>query len=147
MEAVTSDIGVLKTYIKEHHFTHRLPTFFYDTSKVITELSDTELEEIVTSDNHKHIAVVMFYVPWCPHCKGFVDRFNEIADVFHQRRTRAIEEKRRELRTFSPEMNNLDRQVLFAAINCDVFRETCFGHGLPIEYYPTIIAFNMNKGK
>lgn len=147
METLTSDISILKTYIKDLHFTHRMPSFFYDTSEVVTELSDTELQEIIESDNHKHIAVIIFYVPWCPHCKGFVDRFNEISDTFHKRRTQAIEKSRTELRALTTEVDNLDRNVLFAAINCDVFRDTCFGNGLPIEYYPTILAFNMNKGK
>eukprot|EP01034_Spumella_vulgaris_P036708 gene36708-45281_t len=75
LAAVT--VESIKAYVHAHHFAPRPSPFFYEDAPLVTELSDLELLEAMQRPDQRVVAV--FYVPWCAHCKQFVDRFQAIA--------------------------------------------------------------------
>ncbi len=139
-------VPAISAYINQHHFSLRSSPFFYESTELITELSDSDLLSVVESARPM---VIIFYVPWCAHCKQFVDQFVAISATFARNRaelSRKQAAQQPRLGELTRDASELSSAVLFAAINCEEFRETCFAHDLPVNYYPTVIAFNINPG-
>ncbi|XP_071493170.1 protein disulfide-isomerase A5-like [Diadema antillarum] len=67
----------------------------------------------------KHV-LVMFYAPWCGHCKKAKPEFMEAAEKFRD-----------------------ENKVSFAAVDCTIDKETC--NSFEVSGYPTIKYFNYGK--
>ncbi|KAG9470668.1 hypothetical protein GDO78_017038, partial [Eleutherodactylus coqui] len=74
-----------------------------------------------TLKKKKH-ALVMFYAPWCPHCKNAVPDFTTAALEFKE-----------------------DRKIAYAAVDCtkEKNQELCKQEG--VEGFPTFVYFNYGK--
>uniref|UniRef100_A0A4W4GTJ2 Thioredoxin domain-containing protein n=1 Tax=Electrophorus electricus TaxID=8005 RepID=A0A4W4GTJ2_ELEEL len=74
-----------------------------------------------TLKKKKH-ALVMFYAPWCPHCKNAVPHFTAAAELFKE-----------------------DRKIAYAAVDCTKGQnhELCKQEG--VEGYPTFSYYNYGK--
>ena len=72
-------------------------------------LDEANFEESVKSANY----FVMFYAPWCGHCKRLKPKWNE----------------------FCGKMNSETSETLIAAVDCTVESYTCKKHG--VSGYPT----------
>lgn len=67
-------------------------------------------------------ALVMFYAPWCGHCKKAKPFFSEAADILSN-----------------------DSRVAFAAVDCTVETSLCQEYG--VKGYPTIIFLSYGKNR
>ena len=92
----------------------------YDDSDVVQEISSDKDYFALTSEESDP-SLVVFYAPWCPHCKHFVPVYNKIAKT-----------SRAEGGGGAPS---------FLAVNCDQFGKVCQDTA-KITAFPTVIAYN-----
>ncbi|XP_041118536.1 protein disulfide-isomerase A5-like [Polyodon spathula] len=74
-----------------------------------------------TLKKKKH-ALVMFYAPWCPHCKNAVPHFTAAADLFKE-----------------------DRKIAYAAVDCTKGQNNELCKQESVEGYPTFNYYNYGK--
>ena len=79
----------------------------------VLELSDANFSTVTNSQ--KELYMVMFYAPWCGHCKNLKPKYESAA------------------------RNNSNPQIKFARINCDDNRGTCGQYA--VQGYPTLKIF------
>ncbi|XP_078538157.1 protein disulfide-isomerase A5 [Lissotriton helveticus] len=79
-------------------------------------------EDFRESLKKKKHALVMFYAPWCPHCKNSIPDFTAAADTFKE-----------------------DRKIAYAAVDCtkEKNQDLCKQEG--VEGYPTFNYYNYGK--
>uniref|UniRef100_G3N8K2 Protein disulfide-isomerase A5 n=1 Tax=Gasterosteus aculeatus aculeatus TaxID=481459 RepID=G3N8K2_GASAC len=87
-----------------------------------SSVSHLGLEDFREALKKKKHALVMFYAPWCPHCKNAVPHFSTAAEVFRD-----------------------DRKIVYAAVDCTrgQNQELCKQEG--VEGYPTFNHYNYGK--
>ncbi|XP_028663912.1 protein disulfide-isomerase A5 isoform X2 [Erpetoichthys calabaricus] len=85
----------------------------------VSHLAAEDFKDFLKKKKH---ALVMFYAPWCPHCKNAVPHFTLAADLFKE-----------------------DRKIAYAAVDCTKGQnhELCKQEG--IEGYPTFNYYNYGK--
>uniref|UniRef100_A0A8C5BTR2 Protein disulfide isomerase family A, member 5 n=1 Tax=Gadus morhua TaxID=8049 RepID=A0A8C5BTR2_GADMO len=90
-----------------------------DKPSSVSHLGTEDFREALKKKKH---ALVMFYAPWCPHCKSSVPHFTAAADTFKD-----------------------DRKIAYAAVDCTKGQnhDLCKQEG--VEGYPTFIHFNYGK--
>ncbi|XP_030065079.1 protein disulfide-isomerase A5 [Microcaecilia unicolor] len=79
-------------------------------------------EDFRESLKKKRHSLVMFYAPWCPHCKNAIPDFTSAADIFKE-----------------------DRKIAYAAVDCtkEQNHDLCRQEG--VEGYPTLNYYNYGK--
>jgi thiol-disulfide isomerase/thioredoxin len=95
------------------------PSNLYKDSTVVMELtSEADIKSFV---NSLHPGVVVFYAPWCGHCKQFVKPFEKLA------------------------RSNVDanKDVSFAAVNCVAFSNICTKSPFNIRAFPSLMGFSL----
>ncbi|XP_067265203.1 protein disulfide-isomerase A5 [Chanodichthys erythropterus] len=87
-----------------------------------SSVSHLGAEDFRESLKKKKHALVMFYAPWCPHCKNAVPHFTTAAELFKE-----------------------DRKIAYAAVDCTKGQnhELCKQEG--VEGYPTFNYYNYGK--
>ncbi|TRY84850.1 hypothetical protein DNTS_002288 [Danionella cerebrum] len=90
-----------------------------ETISSVNHLGADDFRESLKKKKH---ALVMFYAPWCPHCKNAVPHFTTAADIFKE-----------------------DRKIAYAAVDCTKGQnhELCKQEG--VEGYPTFNYYNYGK--
>uniref|UniRef100_A0A674DYV1 Protein disulfide isomerase family A, member 5 n=1 Tax=Salmo trutta TaxID=8032 RepID=A0A674DYV1_SALTR len=90
-----------------------------DKPSSVSHLGMEDFREALKKKKH---ALVMFYAPWCPHCKNAVPHFTTAADLFKE-----------------------DRKIAYAAVDCTKGpnQELCKQEG--VEGYPTFNYYNYGK--
>uniref|UniRef100_A0A9R1SP80 Protein disulfide-isomerase A5 n=2 Tax=Cyprinus carpio TaxID=7962 RepID=A0A9R1SP80_CYPCA len=85
----------------------------------VSHLGAEDFREFLKKKKH---ALVMFYAPWCPHCKNAVPHFTTAAELFKE-----------------------DRKIAYAAVDCTKGQnhELCKQEG--VEGYPTFNYYNYGK--
>ncbi|XP_013881156.1 protein disulfide-isomerase A5 [Austrofundulus limnaeus] len=85
----------------------------------VSHLGSEDFREALKKKKH---ALVMFYAPWCPHCKNSIPHFSTAADLFKE-----------------------DRKIVYAAVDCTKGQnhELCKQEG--VEGYPTFNYYNYGK--
>uniref|UniRef100_A0AAX7UE47 Thioredoxin domain-containing protein n=1 Tax=Astatotilapia calliptera TaxID=8154 RepID=A0AAX7UE47_ASTCA len=85
----------------------------------VSHLGSEDFREALKKKKH---ALVMFYAPWCPHCKNAVPHFTTAAELFKE-----------------------DRKIVYAAVDCTKGQnhELCKQEG--VEGYPTFNYYNYGK--
>ena len=83
----------------------------------VVHVSDETFKSTLKKKKH---ALVMFYTPWCGHCKATKPFFTEAAASFAE-----------------------DRKVTFAAVDCTKYTALCASND--VQGYPTIKYFNYGK--
>ena len=83
----------------------------------ITHLAEEEFKPFLKKKKH---ALVMFYAPWCGHCKAAKPEFMSAAEQFTD-----------------------DKKVAFAALDCTQYQSVCSQHD--VSGYPTFKYFNFGK--
>ena len=89
-------------------------------SEIETEvhhLTDDDFKTFLKKTKH---VLVMFYAPWCGHCKAAKPHFTTAAEAF-----------------------KAERKTSFAAVDCTKYPSTCTSHD--VQGYPTIVYFNYGK--
>ena len=79
-------------------------------------------ENFKSTLKRKKNSLVMFYAPWCGHCKAAKPHFTDAAEVFAD-----------------------DRKTAFAAVDCTKFTGVCTTH--EVNGYPTIKYFSYGKNE
>ncbi|XP_019378124.1 PREDICTED: protein disulfide-isomerase A5 isoform X2 [Gavialis gangeticus] len=79
-------------------------------------------EDFRESLKKKKHALVMFYAPWCPHCKNSIPHFTTAAELFKE-----------------------DRKIAYAAVDCakEQNHDLCKQEG--VDGYPTFNYYNYGK--
>uniref|UniRef100_A0A8C7YQH8 Protein disulfide isomerase family A, member 5 n=1 Tax=Oryzias sinensis TaxID=183150 RepID=A0A8C7YQH8_9TELE len=90
-----------------------------DKPSSVSHLGSEDFREALKKKKH---ALVMFYAPWCPHCKNAVPHFTTAAELFKE-----------------------DRKIVYAAVDCTKGQnhEVCKQEG--VEGYPTFNHYNYGK--
>uniref|UniRef100_A0A8C7MU06 Protein disulfide isomerase family A, member 5 n=1 Tax=Oncorhynchus kisutch TaxID=8019 RepID=A0A8C7MU06_ONCKI len=90
-----------------------------DKPSSVSHLGMEDFREALKKKKH---ALVMFYAPWCPHCKNAVPHFTTAADLFKE-----------------------DRKIAYAAVDCTkgLNQELCKQEG--VEGYPMFNYYNYGK--
>uniref|UniRef100_A0A7N6F6P9 Thioredoxin domain-containing protein n=1 Tax=Anabas testudineus TaxID=64144 RepID=A0A7N6F6P9_ANATE len=90
-----------------------------DKPSSVSHLGSEDFREALKKKKH---ALVMFYAPWCPHCKNTVPHFTTAAELFKE-----------------------DRKIVYAAVDCTKGQnhELCKQEG--VEGYPTFNYYNYGK--
>ncbi|XP_043854246.1 protein disulfide-isomerase A5 [Dromiciops gliroides] len=85
----------------------------------VLHLTGVDFREALKKKKH---ALVMFYAPWCPHCKNTIPNFTATAELFKD-----------------------DRKIACAAVDCakDKNRDLCKQEG--VDGYPTFNYYNYGK--
>uniref|UniRef100_A0AAR2KIL8 Protein disulfide-isomerase A5 n=1 Tax=Pygocentrus nattereri TaxID=42514 RepID=A0AAR2KIL8_PYGNA len=85
----------------------------------VSHLGAEDFREALKKKKH---ALVMFYAPWCPHCKNAIPHFITAAELFKD-----------------------DRKIAYAAVDCTKGQnhELCKQEG--VEGYPTFNYYNYGK--
>lgn len=90
----------------------------YDNSAYVTEVSsEAEYNELMKE--RKDPKIVVYYSPWCPHCRHFVPKYDKVAQEIYSKTSRA--------------------SVSFFAVSCTAFRDIC--QKAKIKQYPMILAY------
>uniref|UniRef100_A0A671XFB3 Protein disulfide isomerase family A, member 5 n=1 Tax=Sparus aurata TaxID=8175 RepID=A0A671XFB3_SPAAU len=90
-----------------------------DKPSSVSHLGSEDFREALKKKKH---ALVMFYAPWCPHCKSSVPHFTTAAELFKE-----------------------DRKIVYAAVDCTKGQnhDLCKQEG--VEGYPTFNYYNYGK--
>uniref|UniRef100_A0A3Q2GQW5 Protein disulfide isomerase family A, member 5 n=1 Tax=Cyprinodon variegatus TaxID=28743 RepID=A0A3Q2GQW5_CYPVA len=90
-----------------------------DKPSSVNHLGSEDFREALKKKKH---ALVMFYAPWCPHCKNAVPHFTTAAELFKE-----------------------DRKIVYAAVDCTkgLNHDLCKQEG--VEGYPTFNYYNYGK--
>ncbi|XP_075037249.1 protein disulfide-isomerase A5 [Mixophyes fleayi] len=90
-----------------------------ETPSSVLHLLGDDFRETLKKKKH---ALVMFYAPWCPHCKSSVPDFTTAADEFKE-----------------------DRKIAYAAVDCtkEKNQDLCKQEG--VEGFPTFNYYNYGK--
>uniref|UniRef100_A0A3Q2Y894 Protein disulfide isomerase family A, member 5 n=1 Tax=Hippocampus comes TaxID=109280 RepID=A0A3Q2Y894_HIPCM len=90
-----------------------------DKPSSVLHLGSEDFREALKKKKH---SLVMFYAPWCPHCKNAVPHFTTAAELFKE-----------------------DRKIAYAAVDCTKGQnhELCKQEG--VEGYPTFNHYNYAK--
>uniref|UniRef100_A0A8C2XPN2 Protein disulfide isomerase family A, member 5 n=1 Tax=Cyclopterus lumpus TaxID=8103 RepID=A0A8C2XPN2_CYCLU len=90
-----------------------------DQPSSVSHLGSEDFREALKKKKH---ALVMFYAPWCPHCKNAVPHFTAAAELFRE-----------------------DRKIVYSAVDCTRGQnhELCKQEG--VEGYPTFNHYNYGK--
>ena len=91
--------------------------FFDENTEVIQLKKDTFEKEVVNSDD---LWLILFYAPWCGHCKRFHPEFEKVA-----KETKGV--------------------FKIGAVNCE--EEKDLAKKYKIDGYPTVLFFGDNKKK
>ncbi|POI35454.1 hypothetical protein CIB84_000794, partial [Bambusicola thoracicus] len=85
----------------------------------VVHLAGEDFRESLKKKKH---TLVMFYAPWCPHCKNAIPHFTTAAEVFKE-----------------------DRKIAYAAVDCakDQNHDLCKQEG--VDGYPTFNYYNYGK--
>ncbi|XP_060630757.2 protein disulfide-isomerase A5 [Anolis sagrei] len=85
----------------------------------VTHLAGEDFRESLKKKKH---ALVMFYAPWCPHCKNSIPHFTTAAELFKE-----------------------DRKIAYAAVDCakEQNHDLCKQEG--VDGYPTFNYYNYGK--
>ncbi len=83
-------------------------SYLYRNSQQVEELNMDMHEKLIHSSEP---SVIIYYAPWCGHCRHFVTKFNEIARSTNY----MIASKNRAL---PPDATKFYRNITFAAVNC-----------------------------
>ena len=83
----------------------------------ISHLTEEDFKPFLKKKKH---ALVMFYAPWCGHCKAAKPEFTSAAEQFSG-----------------------DKKVAFAALDCTQHQSVCTQH--EVTGYPTFKYFNYGK--
>ena len=83
----------------------------------VAHLTEEDFRPFLKKKKH---ALVMFYAPWCGHCKAAKPDFTSAADKFAE-----------------------DKKVAFAALDCTQFQSVCTQH--EVTGFPTFKYFNFGK--
>lgn len=83
-------------------------------SEDVVELTESNFNDLVNQDGIGWM--IIFYAPWCGHCKAALPEWNEAAKQMKK-----------------------EKLIRFARINCDEHKQTCGNYG--IRGYPTIKWF------
>ncbi len=88
----------------------------YTSTPYVKEISSLkEYDSVITS---KQLSIIVFYAPWCAHCKHFVPLYIDVAAA------------------------NKRRELSFHAVNCVKYNTICSSNE-HVQGYPTIVAFNV----
>lgn len=79
----------------------------------VIELTDSNFSQVKTTS--KSLYMVMFYAPWCGHCKNLKPKYEQAA------------------------RNNSNPNIKFARINCDEHKSSCGAY--QVQGYPTLKVF------
>ena len=82
-------------------------------SRSVIELNDSNFSQV--KNTSKELYMVMFYAPWCGHCKSLKPKYEQAA------------------------RNNSNSLIKFARINCDEHKSSCGSY--QIQGYPTLKVF------
>jgi len=88
-----------------------------DTESEVVHLTDDTFKGFLKKKKH---TLVMFYAPWCGHCKQAKPEYEQAAEKFQG-----------------------DNKVAFAGMDCTVHKESCASHD--VTGYPTFKYFNYGK--
>lgn len=83
----------------------------------VNHLTDENFKSSLKKKKH---TLVMFYAPWCGHCKAAKPEYTAAAELF-----------------------DTDKKVSFAALDCTKFNSLCKKHD--VSGFPTFIYFNYGK--
>uniref|UniRef100_A0A452I434 Thioredoxin domain-containing protein n=1 Tax=Gopherus agassizii TaxID=38772 RepID=A0A452I434_9SAUR len=85
----------------------------------VIHLAGEDFRESLKKKKH---ALVMFYAPWCPHCKNSIPHFTTAAELFKE-----------------------DRKIAYAAVDCakEQNHDLCKQEG--VDGYPTFNYYNYGK--
>uniref|UniRef100_A0A4W5NP88 Protein disulfide isomerase family A, member 5 n=1 Tax=Hucho hucho TaxID=62062 RepID=A0A4W5NP88_9TELE len=90
-----------------------------DKPSSVSHLGMEDFREALKKKKH---ALVMFYAPWCPHCKNAVPHFTTAADLFKE-----------------------DRKIAYAAVDCTKGQNQELCKQESVEGYPTFNYYNYGK--
>ncbi|XP_061090139.1 protein disulfide-isomerase A5 [Conger conger] len=90
-----------------------------DTPSSVSHLGVEDFREALKKKKH---ALVMFYAPWCPHCKSAVPHFTTAAELFKE-----------------------DRKIAYAAVDCTRGQNHELCKAESVEGYPTFNYYNYGK--
>ncbi|CRH03743.1 protein disulfide isomerase, putative [Plasmodium relictum] len=85
---------------------------------LVTEIHDGELDKFITKND---IVLVMFYAPWCGHCKRLIPEYNEAANML------------------------LDKKSEIKLASVDATAENALAQEYGITGYPTLLLFNKKR--
>ena len=55
---------------------------YFGDSKFVTELEPSDFDDVASWKLKKHrCSIVLFYAPWCPHCKMMKDVWNNLGET------------------------------------------------------------------
>ncbi|RXM27704.1 Protein disulfide-isomerase A5, partial [Acipenser ruthenus] len=87
-----------------------------------SSVSHLGVQDFRESLKKKKHALVMFFAPWCPHCKNAVPHFTAAADLFKE-----------------------DRKIAYAAVDCTKGQNNELCKQESVEGYPTFNYYNYGK--
>jgi len=90
-----------------------------ETESEVVHLGDSDFSKTLKKIKH---SLIMFYAPWCGHCKAAKPEFQNAAEKFAD-----------------------DKKVAFAAVNCDEHKETCNEFG--VKGFPTFFYQSYGKNE
>ncbi|MFT7807871.1 protein disulfide-isomerase A5-like isoform X1 [Arapaima gigas] len=90
-----------------------------DRPSSVNHLGAEDFREVLKKKKH---ALVMFYAPWCPHCKNAIPHFTAAAELFKD-----------------------DRKIAYAAVDCTKGHNPELCKQEDVDGYPTFNYYNYGK--